>query len=141
MILPFLALIAAGQPFPCIVVSVHDGDTLTCLPGRGVYTPHPERGMRIRLQGIDANELDGSCHVTCAARSAIESRDNLARLALGKTVTVSSTGTSYDRLTAWLALNGRDLSCAQVEGGYAVRWAKYDRGGRLLACFPRKGRG
>jgi endonuclease YncB( thermonuclease family) len=127
--IPLLALtLAAGQPFTCAVVQVHDGDTLRCADG-----------TRVRLQGIDANELNGSCHVTCAPRSAIEARDNLARLALGKTVRVEPTGKSYNRVTAWLSSGGRDLSCAQIQGGYAVRWAKFDRGGRLLACFPGKG--
>ncbi|WP_420137590.1 thermonuclease family protein [Sphingomonas sp.] len=120
MVLTFLAIVG-------VVASVHDGDTLRLADG-----------TRIRLQGIDANELDGSCHVECAVRSATEARDSLRALALGKTVSVDPTGRSYDRITGWVSVAGRDLSCAQVKGGYAIRWARYDREGRLLKCQPRK---
>ncbi len=116
ILLPFLAIVG-------VVTSVHDGDTLRLADG-----------TRIRLAGIDANEMDGSCHVTCAARSAVDARDNLRRLALGKTVRVETTGKSYNRVTGWVSVGGRDLSCAQVRGGYAVRWARYDRQGRLIGC-------
>lgn len=123
ILLPLLALVG-------VVTNVHDGDTLTIADG-----------TRIRLQGIDANELNGTCHTTCAILSPTDARDNLADLALGRKITCEKTGTSYRRVTAWCSVGGRDLSCEQVRIGAAVIWQKFDRGGRLLDCYPRKGRG
>jgi endonuclease YncB( thermonuclease family) len=122
MIAILLAL-ATPQPIRCEVVAVHDGDTMRCSDGAS-----------IRLQGIDANELDGSCHTTCAILTARDARDNLAQLALGRRVSCEQTGTSCRRVTAWCSVGGVDLSCAQVHAGAAVRWAQYDRQGRLLRC-------
>lgn len=108
--IPLLALaIISGQ-----VTSVTDGDTFRI------------GATRIRLEAIDANELHGGCHTVCAPRSAAEARDNLARLALGRTVTCESHGLSYRRVVAFCSVDGVDLSCAQVRGGFAIVWAKYD---------------
>ena len=60
-------------PFICIVVKVHDGDTLTC-----------KTGEKVRLAAIDTNELDGTCHTNCAKQSAREARNTLAWLIGGK---------------------------------------------------------
>jgi endonuclease YncB( thermonuclease family) len=130
MLLAALALVTAGQTFECRVVSVHDGDTIRCADG-----------TRVRLQGIDANELDGSCHTTCAPLSASAARDRLSGLALGKPAQCVSTGKSYRRVTAWCAatgVNGRpvDLSCAQVAAGAAVIWRRFDPDHRLDRCGP-----
>jgi endonuclease YncB( thermonuclease family) len=127
MILASLAL-AAGQPITCQVASVHDGDTLRCVDG-----------TRIRLQGIDANELDGSCHNRCAAVDALGAKHNLEKLALGKVATCVPTGRSYRRVTAWCSISGhgsrmQDLSCAQVALGAAVIWRRFDREHRLDRC-------
>lgn len=121
--IPLLALAAA---FTCQVQAVHDGDTFRCADN-----------TRIRLQGIDANELNGSCHVSCAALSATEARDALSRLALGRTVSCVPTGTSYRRVTAWCSIRGTDLSCEMVRSGAAVVWRRYDPAGRLLTCGQR----
>jgi endonuclease YncB( thermonuclease family) len=120
MILPLLALVG-------VVTSVHDGDTMRLADGTA-----------IRLQGIDANEMDGSCHNTCAILTARDARDNLERLALGRRASCEKTGTSYRRVTAWCSVGGVDLSCAQVRAGAAVRWARYDRDGRLNRCEHRE---
>jgi len=130
MLLAALALVAAGRTFECRVTSVHDGDTTRCADG-----------TRVRLQGIDANELDGSCHTTCAQLSASAARDDLSRLALEKLAQCVSTGRSYRRVTAWCAVagpNGRavDLSCAQVAAGAAVIWHRFDPQHRLDRCSP-----
>jgi endonuclease YncB( thermonuclease family) len=121
ILLPLLAIVG-------VVTSVHDGDTFRI--GR----------TSIRLQGIDANELDGSCHNNCAAMSGAEARDYLANLALGQEVTCDETGTSYKRVTAWCSVGGVDLSCEMVQAGAAIRWDRYDRGGRLIACEQGSGR-
>ena len=44
-------------------------------------------------------------------------------------------GTSHKRITAWCKLaDGRDLSCAAIRAGVAVRWERYDRARRLKDC-------
>jgi endonuclease YncB( thermonuclease family) len=121
--LALLFATAPGQMFACPVVGVHDGDTMRCADG-----------TRIRLRGIDANELDGSCHTSCAALSAQASQSNLEHLALNRQATCVSTGRSYDRVTAWCSVGPVDLSCAQVSVGAAIVWSKFDPEGRLLPC-------
>jgi endonuclease YncB( thermonuclease family) len=111
-------------PIECVVQRVIDGDTFVCASGE-----------RIRLAAIDANELHGGCHNQCASRSAIEARDDLARLTLGRRIACEATGRSYNRTVAWCRVGRIDLSCAQVRGGFAVRWARYDRMGRLCRGF------
>jgi endonuclease YncB( thermonuclease family) len=128
MILAALALVAAGQHFDCRVVAVHDGDTMRCADG-----------TRVRLQGIDANELDGTCHHECANGSADRARAHLKEKALGKLASCTSTGRSYRRVTAWCTVKperGRavDLSCEQVARDLAVIWAKFDPHHRLERC-------
>lgn len=112
--------------FECQVVRVHDGDTLTC-----------SSGVRVRLNAINARELDGSCGTghPCSAAPAAAAREYLARMALGRTLACRQTGTSYNRVTAWCAAeNGADLSCEMVRSGMAARWDRYDREGRLRQC-------
>jgi len=45
-----------GPTFTCIVADVHDGDTLRCAERAS-----GGRQLRVRISGIDARELDGSC--------------------------------------------------------------------------------
>lgn len=128
MIFAILALVAAGQSFSCRIVAVHDGDTMRCADG-----------TRVRLQGIDANELDGSCHKACARLPADMAQSSLRDLALHKIVACRSTGRSYDRVTAWCAVKGLegrtiDLSCEQVMRGAAIIWRKFDPGRHLDQC-------
>lgn len=130
MILAALALAAGGPPFECRVASVHDGDTMRCADG-----------TRIRLQGIDANELDGSCHHECAQMPADIARAHLATLALGHKAACRPSGTSYRRIVAWCSVaasHGKaiDLSCAQVAAGAALIWRRFDPGDRLERCLP-----
>jgi endonuclease YncB( thermonuclease family) len=125
-----LALAAIGQPLVCRVASVHDGDTMRCADG-----------TRIRLQGIDANELDGSCHNDCAQMPAETARARLETLALGHVADCRPTGTSYRRIVARCSVAGSrgkqfDLSCAQVTAGAAVIWRRFDPDHRLDRCLP-----
>jgi endonuclease YncB( thermonuclease family) len=108
------------------VVGVHDGDTFRL-----------DNGARIRLQAIDANERDGSCHATCAPMSAKAATDNLSRLALGKRVACEPTGKSYNRVVAWCSVGRVDLSCEQLRAGAAVYVARYDPKQRLVGCEGR----
>jgi endonuclease YncB( thermonuclease family) len=122
-----------AAPFECTVVSVYDGDgPIHCreLDAAG-------RTIRIRLQGIAAREMDGSCRPghPCPAASAEAARDSLRRLAQGRHLTCHQVGISYERTVAWCArADGIDLSCAQIRAGVAVRWPRYDPEGRLSRC-------
>ena len=96
----------------CTDPRVVDGDTLRC--GR----------TRIRLQGIDAPELPGHCARgrACTPGNPFASSDNLRALVGGARMTCRQTDTDrYGRTVARCSVRGRDLSCAQVEGGFAVR--------------------
>jgi endonuclease YncB( thermonuclease family) len=128
MLLALFAWAAAGQSFSCKVVAVHDGDTMRCADG-----------TRVRLQGIDANELDGTCHTRCARLPADQARRHLSDFALGRTASCRPTGTSYRRITAWCAVaapdgSAIDLSCAQVVAQAAIVWRRYDPRHRLDHC-------
>jgi endonuclease YncB( thermonuclease family) len=115
--------------FECQVIRVHDGDTLTC-----------SSGVRVRLNAINARELDGSCGTghPCPAASAGAARDYLARLAGGQTLACRQTGTSYNRITAWCTReDGSDLSCEMVRAQMAAPWERFDPEGRLRTCQRR----
>lgn len=114
---------APSPSFSCRVSSVHDGDTLRCSDG-----------TRVRLNAVSAREIDETCSPghPCPAASGASAQEALERMALGKLLNCEATGTSYDRVTAWCWTPDRtELSCAMVEGGYALRWARYDPDGRL----------
>ena len=132
LILAFLAaaIVPAGQAFTCKPTHVWDGDgPIWCA-----------EGPRIRLAGIAARELDGTCRRghPCPEASGIAARDALVRL-LGGARGVSRDGhvlvdgprlrcrsgglDKYRRQLATCALAGRrDLGTALIERGVAVRW-------------------
>lgn len=112
------------MPFTCAVVQVHDGDTFTCADH-----------TKIRVAGIDANELDGSCHNACAAMPADASRRYVTALVLRRTLSCQPLGRSYARIVARCRLpDGRDLSCAAITAGAAVRWDQYWSRYRMGGC-------
>lgn len=114
MILPLLAIIGT-------VTSIHDGDTFRI------------GSQAIRLYAIDANEMNGTCHTTCASLTATQARDNLAQLIQGKRVTCEPMGKSYQRIVADCTLTDKpiNLSCYQLHTGAAVYWVRFDKGGRI----------
>ena len=108
---------SALAPFVCQVAAVHDGDTWTCADGR-----------KVRLAGIDANELGGSCHNACAPMSGENARQFVDRLIYRQRLTCQPYGLSYRRVVARCSLpDGRDLSCLTIGAGAAVRWDRYWR--------------
>ena len=132
------AVVAAGQSFTCTPSRVWDGDgPVWCA-----------EGPRIRLSGIAAREMDGSCRPghPCPTASAEEARDHLVRLlggAKGNAPTghilvrspamrCTSTGSAGgDRTGAWCTAPGDgDLSCAMVQSGFAAKWDRYWRNHR-----------
>ncbi len=130
---PESAMPATGASFACTPVKVWDGDGPI----------HCAEGPRVRLAGIAAREMDGSCKPghPCPGASAEAARDTLAGL-LGRRTGASSTGhvevegpalactsegsAGGKRTAAWCVspVHG-DLSCAMVASGTAERWDRY----------------
>lgn len=126
-------VVPAGETFACTPTPAWDGDgPVWCA-----------EGPRIRLSGVAARELDGSCssgHL-CPASNPIEARDALVDLVGrptgvgrhghilvdGPTMRCLSTGSAGgNRTGAWCASPaGGDISCAMVQGGWAARWDRY----------------
>jgi endonuclease YncB( thermonuclease family) len=131
-----LSTVPAGAEFTCTPTRVWDGDgPIWCA-----------EGPRIRLAGIAAREIDGTCNVgqPCPSAGAIEARDHLAGL-IGITGGESSEGhllvrgpamrcisdgsAGGGRTAAWcVSPRSGDLSCAMVRDGYALAWERYWRG-------------
>nr|WP_238474161.1 hypothetical protein [Altericroceibacterium spongiae] len=96
-------------------------------------------GPKIRLEGIAAREMDGSCRPgqPCPAASAEEARDALVDLLGGPkgkwktghiivrypSMQCQNLGQSYDRIVARCKLkDGRDLSQAMLDTRTVLRW-------------------
>lgn len=109
----------SADQFRCTTVRVIDGDTFAC------------DGRRIRLQGIDAPELAGHCRPgrQCTPGDGPASSESLARLVQWNAVQCRAVDVdSYGRTVARCTAGGKDLSCAQLVAGQAVR--RYAR----IAC-------
>ena len=107
-----------------------DGDTLSCHDGRG-------RTEHVRLLGIDAPELPGHCRVgrTCVPGDPFASKAALAAAVTGHRVRIERYKLDlYGRTLAFVSWRGKDLSCAQLRGGFAVYKPRWDRGGRIGKC-------
>jgi endonuclease YncB( thermonuclease family) len=137
-LLALTAVVASGQTFACTPVAVYDGDgPVWC-----------KEGPRIRLSGIAAREMDGTCRTNqpCPSATAEQSRDALVRLVgkpigrkpeghvlvKGPTMRCLSEGNGKGtRTAAWcVSPVGGDLSCAMVRGGWSVPWKRYWRNHR-----------
>ena len=128
-------VIAAGLSFVCTPTAVWDGDgPIWCA-----------EGPTIRIAGVAAREIDGTCRVNqpCPPVGGVDARDRLVRLLGGSrgtrleghilvhsaTMTCLSDGSAGgSRTAAWCQSSSvGDLSCAVVRSGGAVRWARYWR--------------
>ena len=120
-----------GSTFTCTPVAVWDGDgPIWC-----------KEGVRIRLKGIAARELDGTCRRghPCPPASGVAARDNLVKLlggargtmrsghiiVAGPPLTCLSAGADrYHRALATCTLpSGTELGHAQVEAAAATNWS------------------
>lgn len=138
LLLLTVPIVPAGESFACTPVAVWDGDgPVWC-----------EEGPRIRLAGIAAREIDGTCRRghPCPDASGEAARDALARLlgepggigryghrlVDGPTMRCRSTGSAEGTRTgAWcLSPVGGDISCAMVRSGMAKRWRRFWGGHR-----------
>lgn len=128
-------VVPAGRSFDCTPTLVWDGDgPIWCA-----------EGPKLRIAGVAAREIDGSCrpHQPCPPVSGTGARDRLVALFGGSqgvtadghvrvrsaTMDCVSDGSAKgDRTAAWCRspVFG-DLSCAVVAAGGAVRWPVFWR--------------
>lgn len=103
----------------CLMVAVHDGDTIRC--GQ----------ERVRIANIDAPELPGSpkCerrrspYTWCDYAKGNQARAALSAFVRRGTVRISRMGTdSYGRTLAQVTVNGSDAGEYLVSIGLARRW-------------------
>jgi endonuclease YncB( thermonuclease family) len=126
-------VVPTGQSFACTPVRIWDGDgPVWCA-----------EGPRVRLAGIAAREMDGTCRSNqpCPAASAEQARDILIRavgtrtgwspdghaLVRGPTMLCRSEGSGKgNRTAAWCSSpKSGDVSCAMVRSGTVLRWVRY----------------
>lgn len=126
-------VIPAGQTFLCTPTHVWDGDgPIWCREG-----PH------VRLAGVAAREMDGTCNRNqpCPDASAEAARDALVDLVgtqtgvglhghirvQGPTMRCHSDGSAGgNRTAAWcVSPKSGDINCAIISGGWALRWDRY----------------
>lgn len=138
LLLVAATIVPAGQTFECTPTRVWDGDgPIWCA-----------EGPRIRLSGIAAREIDGTCRTNqpCPDADATKARDALVALVgrpdgqsahghvlvEGPTMRCRSVGSGGgNRTAAWcVSPAGGDLSCAMVKTGLALVWKRYWRGHR-----------
>ncbi|HZG09408.1 MAG TPA: hypothetical protein VEZ70_10565 [Allosphingosinicella sp.] len=132
------AMPASGESFTCTPTKLWDGDGPI----------HCAEGPRVRLSGIAAREMDGTCSPghPCPEASAHAARDRLAELLGGATGVAakghvevagpalacrSAGGAGGTRTAAWcVSPSAGDLSCAMLASGTVARWDRYWRGHR-----------
>lgn len=140
------AMLIPPPVFACAAIGLHDADgPIYCSTGE-----------KIRLSGVAARELDGSCRPNqpCPVGDPMKAREALAsaigaridwagttweRLAFTQPVALTCRylGTSYKRIVATCTTyEGKDVSCLAIESGAAVRWFRYDAAGALARCSP-----
>jgi hypothetical protein len=146
LLLLLTEVVAAGQVFACTPTHVWDGDgPIWCA-----------EGPKIRLKGIATREValrggrvvDAGCNPghPCPKTDGVAARDALVRI-IGQSTGRASTGHvtvrgaalrcisegagKGSRTAAWCSGPNGDLSCAMWRGGYALRWAEYDRERKL----------
>jgi uncharacterized membrane protein YsdA (DUF1294 family) len=122
-----LLALASATSFACIAPTHHDGDNVRCA----------NIEQSIRLEGIDAPEMPGSCRAgrRCTPGDPYAARDYLRALTLGRTLNCEAeTLDRYGRVIARCAVDGVDLSCAMISAGQAVpRYADIDCSGAVAA--------
>ena len=128
-----ISIIPAGESFQCTPTHVWDGDgPIWC-----------EEGPRIRVSGIAAREMDGTCRSNqpCPTATAEEARNALAMLVgnivgigehghllvEGPTMQCVSTGSAGgNRTGAWCrSPRSGDISCRMIETRTALVWERY----------------
>ena len=121
--------LAAAALFMCTPIAVYDGDGPV----------HCREGQKLRIAGIAAREMDGSCRPghPCPRSSAVDARAALVNLLGGPrgrwntghivvkypTMKCRNVGQSYDRVVASCTLrDGRDLGGAMLATRTVLPW-------------------
>lgn len=134
-ILTALALVAAREPFFGVpdetlhgMARIGDGDSLTLS------------GKRIRLEGIDAPELDQHCTRRGSAYPCGQEAKAALQHLIGDAEVTCRGGQRdrYDRLLARCTARDIDINHAMVEAGWAVAYGAY---GEAQSRARRAGRG
>ena len=126
-------IVPSGQYFMCTPTHVWDGDgPIWC-----------QEGPRVRLAGVAAREMDGTCfrNQPCPRASAEAARDALVALVgsptgvsrhghilvVGPTMRCRSNGSAGgNRTAAWcVSPKSGDVNCAIISGGSALKWDRY----------------
>jgi endonuclease YncB( thermonuclease family) len=95
-------IIVSPPAFVCTVTRVHDGDGPLCRKRRAGYV--------------------------CSDRAARASQRTVSALVLRRRLSCQALEPSYSRIVARCRLpDGRDLSCAVIAAGAAMRWGRYWR--------------
>ena len=103
----------------CASPSAIDGDTFHChgiKPG-------------LRISGIDSPELPGHCRAgrVCAPGDPVLARDNLRQILASGPVSYRVLKTDlYGRPVVNVYVNGANVSCLQLLGGYAIYKPTWD---------------
>lgn len=108
----------ASNIFSCMPSAIHviDGDTVSI--GR----------ERIRILGIDAPEMDGSCKREVELANL--SKDFVAKTLSGQRVIIDRQGRDkYRRTLAQITVNDKDIAKSLMENGLARKWEKKWRPG------------
>ena len=127
------SVVPTGQSFTCTPVAVWDGDgPIWCAEG-----PH------VRLSGVAAREMNGSCSMghPCPDADPVAARDHLVGLlgvpqgrnrtghilVRGPAMRCLSRGGAGGTRTAAFCTSPRsgDITCAMVQSGLAARWDRY----------------
>jgi endonuclease YncB( thermonuclease family) len=99
------------------VVSVHDGDSITCLT-------EDKRQLKVRLDAIDAPELGQPFGQA--------SKKALSDMVFGKTVTViEKKKDRWGRTVAHVLVDGKDTNLMMLEQGMAWHYTEYSNNKRL----------
>lgn len=107
-----LASVNVCDEYHATVLSVYDGDTMTCNIDVGFDIYKLEK---VRLYGIDAPEVRGSERL-----EGLKSRDALRELTLGKRLRLVNHGRGkYGRVIATLYLDTLNISDWMVRQGHA----------------------
>ena len=79
------------------------------------------RGEKIRLEGFNAPEMNGSCDRE--RRMAIQARDELRRALNGRAFAIERNGEDrYGRTLATIRVGGRDVGAGLISKGLAHEW-------------------
>ena len=115
VLLCFMSLVGnlRAETISCRVVEIHDGDTITVLSPGGAR-------IKIRLDGIDAPELDQSFGP--------QAKQALSGMVFGRIIALQISGTDrYKRMLATAYVDKSNVNLSLVFYGFAWHYAEYSK--------------